>query len=31
MSTEQLRFELDSDEFEDFVSYLESRREREMD
>ena len=31
MDTEQLRFEMDADRFEDMVSYLEAKREMEAD
>jgi len=31
MNTEQARFEMDTDEFEAFVSSLEARREMERD
>jgi hypothetical protein len=31
MSTEQARFEMDADRFEDFVHSLEARREMEAD
>lgn len=31
MSTEQLRFEMDADEFEAYLSRLEGRREMERD
>jgi hypothetical protein len=31
MNTEQLRYEMDADQFEEFLSNLESRREMERD